>query len=294
MATAVHAGHELRPEIAEAMVLDEAERFREEDPFTDRLAAVVPDHVVTRRSRFEADLNRPRREAIYRKPDGTNSWDYRIAAIYDTDNKAFDTESVMVHYEYINENRPDGAFSKDQVGWYIAQLDDPQRAPDVAKQIDGMFANSTSETKTSSEKAFMESFTGLFGNIGKIVTYVVSGVFFSMLLVTASTMAQAVRERTAELAVLKALGFGERLVFGLVLGEALAITLLGAALGLGGGWLLCKGLALGLTRVFPAFELRPEAVVVGAFAALVLGLVSGLWPAWRAMRMRMIDALREA
>ena len=69
VATAVHAGHELRPDLAEAMVLDEAARFREEDPFTDRLAAVVPDHVVTRRSRFEADLNRPRREAIYRKPD---------------------------------------------------------------------------------------------------------------------------------------------------------------------------------------------------------------------------------
>ena len=69
VATSVHAGHALRPEIAEVMVLDEAERFREEDPFTDRLAAVVPDHVVTSRSRFEADLNRPRREAVYRTPD---------------------------------------------------------------------------------------------------------------------------------------------------------------------------------------------------------------------------------
>lgn len=69
VATAVHAGHDLRPEIAAVMVLDEAERFREEDPWTDRIAAVVPDHVVTTRSRFEADLNRPRREAVYRKPD---------------------------------------------------------------------------------------------------------------------------------------------------------------------------------------------------------------------------------
>lgn len=77
VATSVHAGHQLRPEIAEAMVLDEAERFREEDPYTDRLAAVVPDRVVTNRSRFEADLNRPRREAVYRKPDdcwGLDVW----------------------------------------------------------------------------------------------------------------------------------------------------------------------------------------------------------------------------
>ena len=69
VATSVHAGHGLRPEIAEAMVLDEAERFREEDPFTDRIASVVADRVITSRSRFEADLNRPRREAVYRKPD---------------------------------------------------------------------------------------------------------------------------------------------------------------------------------------------------------------------------------
>ena len=69
VATSVHAGHELRPDIAAAMVLDETERFREEDPHTDRIAAVVPDRVVTTRSRFEADLNRPRREAVYRRPE---------------------------------------------------------------------------------------------------------------------------------------------------------------------------------------------------------------------------------
>ena len=69
VAASVHAGHELRPEVAEAMVLDEAERFREEDPWTDRIAAVVPDRVITARSRFEADLNRPRREAVYRTPE---------------------------------------------------------------------------------------------------------------------------------------------------------------------------------------------------------------------------------
>ncbi len=77
VATSVHAGHGLRPELAEAMVLDEAERFREEDPFTDRIAAVVPDRVITSRSRFEADLNRPRREAVYRSPDdcwGLDVW----------------------------------------------------------------------------------------------------------------------------------------------------------------------------------------------------------------------------
>lgn len=256
----------------------------------DRAGAVIGKTLAARRG-WKVGDRVPLRSGIFRKPDGTNTWDYTIAAIYDTTNKAFDTESVLVHYEYINEDR---SFNRDQVGWFIIKLDDPQQAADVAKAVDGMFANSPRETKTSSEKAFAESFTGQFGNIGAIVTYVVSAVFFSMLLVTASTMAQAVRERTAELALLKALGFEERAVFGLVLAEALAITLLGAAIGLGLGWIVCGGLAGQLTRFLPAFELRPEALVLGGIVAVVLGAVSGLWPAWRAMRMRTIDALREA
>jgi putative ABC transport system permease protein len=233
----------------------------------------------------------PLRSGIWTKADGSNTWEFEISAIYDVTNKVFDTESVWVRYDYFNEGR---SFERDTVGWYIIKLADVSRGAEVAKAIDALFANSARETKSSAEKAFNEGFVGQFGNIGKIVTYVVTAVFFSMLLVTASTMAQSVRERTAELAVLKARGFSERGVFGLVLGEALAITLLGALLGLGLGWWLCEGLAISLSRFLPAFELTGEAMVIGAAAAALLGLASGLWPAWRAMRMRMVDALRDA
>lgn len=233
----------------------------------------------------------PIRSGIWVKPDGSNSWEYEVSAIYDVSSKVFDTESVWVHYDFFNEGR---SYERDTVGWWIIKLADPREGAEVAKAIDVLFANSARETKSSAEKAFNEGFVGQFGNIGAIVTYVVSAVFFSMLLVTASTMAQAVRERTAELAVLKALGFSERMVFGMVLGEALAITLLGALLGLGFGWWMCEGLATSLSRFLPAFQLTGEAIVLGAAAATVLGIASGVWPAWRAMRMRVVDALREA
>ena len=233
----------------------------------------------------------PIRSGIWAKADGTNTWEYQISAIYDVTSKVFDTESVWVRYDYFNEGR---AYGRDTVGWWIIKLAQVERGAEVAKAVDVLFANSARETKTSAEKAFNEGFVGQFGNIGAIVSYIVSAVFFSMLLVTASTMAQSVRERTAELAVLKALGFGERSVFGLVLAEALAITLLGASLGLAFGWWLCEVLARSLSRFLPAFQLTGEAMVVGVVAATVLGLASGLWPAWRAMRMRTVDALREA
>jgi putative ABC transport system permease protein len=232
----------------------------------------------------------PLRSAIYRNQSGSNAWDYRIAGIYDVTSKAIDTESVLVHYDYINESR---TFGRDTVGWLIVHLEDPDQASVVANRIDALFANSPTETKTTSEKAFAESFASQIGDIGTIVVYVVTAVLLSMLIVTASTMAQAVRERTAELAVLKAIGFSGPRVMALVLGESLLMTGFGAALGLGIGWVLCRGMADKLAQFMPAFWVTGEALATGAAIALAMGLVSGLLPAVRAWRMRTVDALRE-
>jgi putative ABC transport system permease protein len=257
---------------------------------SERTGAIIGKTVAARRGWMIGDTI-PLRSGIYRRDDGSNTWDFKVSGIYDVTNKAFDTESVLVHYKYINESR---TFDRDNVGWFIIKLKDPNEAAEVANAVDAMFANSPRETKTSSEKAFAESFTSQIGNVGAIVTYVVSAVLLSMLIVTASTMGQAVRERTAELAVLKAIGYSELRVLGLVLGESLLLTCFGAALGLGLGYLLCSALARQLTMFMPAFWLTGESVAIGAGIAVLLGFVSGIWPAWRAMRMRMIDALREA
>lgn len=257
---------------------------------TERTGAIVGKTVAARRGWKVGDTV-PMRSGIFRTPDGGNTWDLKISGIYDVTNKAFDTESVLIHYEYLNEARTVAA---DTVGWLVVKLEDPNRAAEIAGAIDAMFANSPRETKTASEKAFAESFTSQVGDVGAIVTYVVSAVLLSMLIVTASTMGQAVSERTAELAVLKAIGYSETRVMGLVLGESLLLTGFGAALGLGLGYLLCAAMAQRLTQFMPAFWLTGESLLRGAVIAVALGLIAGVWPAWRAMRMRVVDALREA
>jgi putative ABC transport system permease protein len=256
----------------------------------DRTGAIIGKTVAARRGWKIGDTV-PMRSGIWTKEDGTNTWELKISGIYDVNNKAFDTESVMMHYEYLNEAR---SFGKDGVGWFINKLKDPSQAARVAKDIDTLFANSPRETKTTSEKAFAESFTSQVGDVGAIVTYVVSAVLLSMLIVIASTMGQAVQERTAELAVLKAIGFSAKRVLLLVLGESLLLTLFGAALGLGLGFAICRGLARQLSQYMPAFWFTNEDLLLGVGLALTLGLFAGLWPAVRAMRMRMVDALREA
>ena len=257
---------------------------------SERTGAIIGKTVAARRGWKVGDTI-PMRSGIYSKENGDNTWDLKISGIYDVTNKAFDTETVTIHYEYWNESTN---FGKDSSGWFITKLKDPSQAARVAKDIDTLFANSPRETKTTSEKAFAESFTSQVGDVGAIVTYVVSAVLLSMLIVTASTMGQAVHERTAELAVLKAIGFNARHVLLLVLGESLLLTLFGAALGLGVGFLICRGLAGQLAQYMPAFWLTSEALLIGIGLALTLGLLSGIWPAVRAMRMRMVDALREA
>lgn len=256
----------------------------------ERTGAIVGKTVAQRYGWKVGDVV-PLRSGIFRRTDGSNTWDVKISGIYDVNNKAFDTESVYVHYDYLNESR---SFGRDSVGWFIIKLEDPNRAAEVAAAIDALFANSPRETKTTSEKAFAESFSSQIGDVGAIVTYVVSAVLLSMLLVTASTMWQAVRERTAELAVMKAIGFTEWRIMALVLGESLLLTLFGAGLGLGFGYLLCTGMAKQLAQFMPAFWLTTEALVIGTALAIMLGVVAGLGPAWRAMRMRVVDALREA
>ncbi|MBI1731252.1 MAG: FtsX-like permease family protein [Gammaproteobacteria bacterium] len=256
----------------------------------ERTGAIIGKSVAARRGWKVGDTV-PLRSGIYRRESGDNTWELKISGIYDVTNKAFDTESVMVHFDYLDEAR---TFGRDTVGWLIVKLKDPSQAARVAKDIDALFANSPRETKTTSEKAFAESFTSQVGDVGAIVTYVVSAVLLSMLIVIASTMGQAVHERTAELAVLKAIGFSARNVLFLVLGESLLLTMFGAALGLGLGYTVCRTLAGQLTQYMPAFWFTTEALLIGIALALSLGLLAGAWPAARAMRMRMVDALREA
>lgn len=257
---------------------------------SDRTGAVV-GKTAARQYGWKLGDRVPIQSAIWQNRAGGNTWDVTVRGIYDSTSRAIDTMSLFMHYEYFDEGR---AYGRDTVGWYIIQLADPAQAPRVSAAVDALFQNSAAETKTSTEKAWAQSFLSQIGDIGAIVTGIVTAVFFSMLLVTANTMAQSVRERISELAVLKALGFSDFGVLVLVLSEAVAVTLLGGLLGLGLAWVVTRGMADMLAQFLPAFYLPPEQIVLGVGCAVGLGLLAGLWPGLQGLRLQVAAALRRA
>ncbi len=225
----------------------------------------------------------PVKGAIY-----PGDWEFNLRGIYTGSRDNDDLTQFWFHYKYLDERRQ---YGKGLVGWYTVKLDTPDDGTRVTKTIDTMFANSPYETKTETEKALATDFAKQFGNIGFLISAVGSVVFFTLLLVTGNTMAIAVRERIGELAVLKAVGFNDRFVLFLVLGESLLIAAIGGAIGLA----LCKLMTLGgdPTHGFlPFFYLPGPMILLGFGVALAVGVLAGILPATSAMRLRVVDALR--
>jgi putative ABC transport system permease protein len=232
----------------------------------------------------------PIQSSIWAKQDGSRLWEFDIVGIYDGKDKGIDTTPLFFRYDYFDEARRSGA--KGLVSWYTIRMKDPTQAADVAKRVDQEFENSSAETKTEPEGAFLQAWTSQIGNIVFIVAAILGAVFFTILLVTGNTMAQAVRERTGELGVLKAIGFTNAQVMSLVLAESCLLTILGGVLGLGLACLLVPVLAKALAGLLPLFFLPTRDLFIGLGFSVVLGLATGIFPALQAMRLRVADALR--
>jgi putative ABC transport system permease protein len=220
---------------------------------------------------------------------GSYTWEFVVDGIFDTRDPSGDTSLMLAHYDYFDEGRD---FGKGYIGWYIVRISDTTRTAEIAAAIDAQFANSPAETKTGTEKAFVQGFAKQTGDVGAIVTSIGIAVFFTMLLVSGNTMAQAVRERTSELAVMKTLGFSDGRVLVLVLAESLLITLVGGALGTLGAMFLVTRTGAALGTYLSSFILTGKALALAGVLMVLLGLVSGVLPAARASRLRIADALR--
>ncbi|HVW03541.1 MAG TPA: FtsX-like permease family protein [Vicinamibacterales bacterium] len=230
----------------------------------------------------------PIQGTIWRPKSGTgDTWEFNLVGIYDGD-KGVDTTNFYFRYDYLDENR---SFGEGLVGWYIVKIDDPSKSLEMADKFDAMFANSSAETKTTTEKGFVDSFAKQIGDIGSIMIAILAAVLFTILLVVANTMAQSVRERTSELAVLKTLGFSNGLILTLVLAESVCIAILGGVLGLALAWAIVQN-GDPTNGLLPAFFLPSADVLTGVWLMVALGLLAGLLPAMYAMRLRIVDALR--
>jgi putative ABC transport system permease protein len=220
---------------------------------------------------------------------GQKIWEFDLVGIYDGARKGVDTTQFFFRYDYFDEARD---ALRGTVGWYIVKVSDPDRAGEVVKAIDEKFANSPAETKAEPEEAFVRAFSDQIGNIGAIMQAILSAVFFTILLVAGNTMAQSVRERTGELAVLKAVGFTNGQVLGLVLAEALTFAVLGGFVGLAISWLAISIGGDPTGGRLPMFFFPTRDVIVGAVFVVVLGIATGLLPALQAGRLRIAHALR--
>ena len=232
----------------------------------------------------------PIQSTIWSRPDGNRTWEFDIVGIFEGRDKGTDTTSLFFRYDYFDESRREN-WGKGLVGWYTVRVADPARAAAVAGQIDQEFENSSAETKAEPEGAFIQAWASQVGNITFIVAAILAAVFFTILLVTGSTMSQSIRERLGELGVLKAIGFTNGQILGLVLAESCTLTVLGGVLGLGTAWLFA---ARGdpTNGLLPLFYLPTSNLVLGVGIAIAVGLITGILPALQALRLRTADALR--
>lgn len=233
----------------------------------------------------------PLQGVIYRRPD-RSPWEFTLDGIYDATEKAVDKTQFFFHYDYLNETIRLQAFGHDQVGWYVIKVADPSHSEQLAQKLDAIFANSSYETKTTTEKAFVQGFAKQIGDIGTIMIAIATAVLFTILLVSGNTMAQSIRERTNELAVLKTLGFSDGRILRLVLGESLLIAVTGGALGLAVAWFAVTYIGDPTHGMLPPVYLPARDLAIGLGLVGLLGLATGILPAVQASRLKIVDALR--
>jgi len=202
--------------------------------------------------------------------------------------------TLYFHWEYYNELMKAQFGAWDNTGTYVVRVKTPDDVTRVAEQIDAMFKNSSFPTKTETEKAFILSFISVLGDVQLFITSIVSVVVFTILLVAANTMAMSIRERVREIGILKALGFTTSHVLTLLISESIAVSCTGALIGALGARLIFSTLPMAqITSGFiQRFLVTPEIILICLGLGLGIGLLSAGFPAWKASRLPVVDALR--
>ncbi|MBV6415736.1 MAG: hypothetical protein CMLOHMNK_00252 [Steroidobacteraceae bacterium] len=252
---------------------------------------VLVGATIARRFGLKVGDKFPVMGAIYPdKATGEASWQFDVAGIFETPSSKMRAheQEILMHWKYLDEA---SAYGSGTVGWLIVQVADPAQSAVVAQRIDDLTKNSDHETKTQTEKAFNLSFAKQIGDIGLIVGAIIGAVFFTLLLLTGNTMAQAVRERIPELATLKTLGFTDRSVLGLVFFESVLLVVIGGVLGLALSSTLIPAVSAASGGMLELPPIGVRTWLIGFALMLAVGAIVGVLPALRAMRLRIVDAL---
>jgi putative ABC transport system permease protein len=230
----------------------------------------------------------PLKSNIFQQKNGSDTWDFTLVGIITGETPRVDTNFVIFHYDYFKDTR---SFGGDTIGWMIVKTQSPKDNAGVMKDVDQMFANSPFETETQTEQAFAKAFLEQAGDLGFIITAVVGAAFATILLIVGNTMMLTVRERTNEIAVMKTIGFTSERIFALVIGESLLLAVIGGALGVLVAWLLSFALQNATGGAFGPMTFTPGIAIWSLVLMGLLGLLTGLIPAVRAMRINVVSAL---
>jgi putative ABC transport system permease protein len=227
---------------------------------------------------------------IHPKTDGDMNWQFDLVGVIDAEDPAIrgNTDVVLINVAYFDEARQSG---RGKTGWYIERIADSADAKTVSAAIDTAFMNSPDETKTQPEKEFAIGFAKQIGDIGALVTRILIAVFFTILILTGNTLAQSIRERIPELAILKTLGFSDGKVTTLVVAEAVLLLVLGGAIGMAAASAVLPVVNSNTGGRFPPLFVGVETWTWALGLALFVALAVGLPPALRARRLRIVDAL---
>ena len=227
---------------------------------------------------------------IYAQDDGSRRWEFELVGIFGYPEGEPARDLFLFNFQYFTEAVED--WGKDTVGWWSVRLSEPDRAAEIAMQIDALFENSQNPTRTSTEDEYSRQFASQLGDIGLLTTMIMGAVFFTIILLTGNTMSQALRERIPELAVLKTLGFTDTRVSLMVLGEALLLCVAGGILGILMAFGMLYVVGDTLESILGQFGYSTGSVVGALGLAVVIGLVIGGVPAVTARRLTIVDALR--
>ena len=255
----------------------------------DRTGAIVGESLA-RKFGWKIGDTIPLQATIFPQKDGSNAWPLTLRGTFVVadDKKKGEENQLLFHWKYFDEANQ---YVNGQVGWYMVKLDNVDHATRVAKAIDAISENSDRETKSQTEQAFNQSFLKQFADIGFIVTAIMGAVFFTLLLLTGNTMAQAVRDRVPELAILKTLGFTNGSVMALVMAESVLLVVLGGLIGMGLAAIMVPVLAALTGGALPVGAIPAETWAMGLALMVGIGLVVGALPSLRAMRLKIVDAL---
>ena len=222
------------------------------------------------------------------------NWDFTVRGIYKPRDKTTDATQMFFQWKYLNETmEKNSPIRANSVGWYIVKIKDPARSAEISAKIDNLFANSKAETKSETEGAFQQGFISASGAIITAMNYLSFIIIGIIMLVLGNTMIMTARERTREYAVLRTLGFSTFHVAGLIFGESMIISGFGGVLGLMISIPAIKGIEQVMPKgFFPVFTLEPITIILAISAALLIGVLSSIFPTQRAVNTKIVDGFR--